>query len=258
MNPSLEVHQFSCLADNIGILVHDPKSGATAAIDAPDGAPIVAALNFRGWCLTDVLLTHHHNDHVQGLGALKARYPTVRVVGAAGDRERLPTLDLALHDGDVFAMGQSSVSVIATPGHTAYHLAYYFSDEAMVFTGDALFSLGCGRVLETSMEVAFNSLQRIAALPPATLVYCGHDYTHANARFAISVNPTNEALRARFESIVRALTARQSTLPTTIAEELAANPFLRVSDPEIRQNLGMPDGHPSHVFAALRELKNRS
>lgn len=251
-------HQFPCLADNYGVLVHDSATGATAAIDAPDGTAVIEALGATGWRLTDILVTHHHGDHVGGIPALKARFSGLRVVGPAKEAAEIGVLDLAVAEGEVVMVGHLSAKVIETPGHTAGHIAYWFEENDALFAGDTLFSLGCGRVLETSMEVMWGSLLKLSQLPGDTQVYCGHEYTESNARFALTVEPGNAILqeRARQVSVLRA--DGKPTLPTTMALELSANPFLRCAEPAVQAAAGLPGRDPARVFAVLRERKNRS
>lgn len=254
---SIDVAQFICLNDNFGLLAHDRATGATAAVDAPDGAAIAAEAERRGWPLTHLLITHHHADHIQGAYFLKERFPQLRIVGAAADAHRLPKLDQAVSDGDEVALGASRAQVISTPGHTHGHIAYYFSEDEAVFVGDTLFSLGCGRVFEGTMDEMRLSLERLANLPRETLIYCGHEYTQSNGRFALTVDPENPLLRERIAQVDALRAAGKYTLPTTIALENATNPFLRVEDPLVKKAMGMGDANPFAVFAAMRERKNR-
>jgi hydroxyacylglutathione hydrolase len=251
------VHQFLCLNDNFGVLIHDPSTRATAAIDAPEAGPILAALAAREWELTDILITHHHFDHVQGIAGLKARFPSARVIGPAKEAAKIGGLDRAIGEGDVAATGTLEAIVIEVPGHTSGHVAYWFEEEDTLFAGDTLFAMGCGRPFEERYEVLYHSLMRLAALPGETQVYCGHEYTLANARFALTVDPSNAILTERAGEAARQREAGEFTLPTTIAIELATNPFLRADDPEIKAGLGMADADPVAVFTTLRERKNR-
>jgi hydroxyacylglutathione hydrolase len=253
----LSVHQFVCLQDNFGLLLHDDVAGAVATVDAPDGAAIAAELKRLDWPLTDILLTHHHLDHVQGVPLLKSLFPGARVVGAKRDAARLPPLDLEVEDGDEVAVGGSKARVIAAPGHTSGHILYYFEAEGVVFVGDTLFSLGCGRVFEGTMATMWESLGKIAALPHETRVYCGHEYTLSNGKFAAAVDPSNASLRQRILEVEALRRAGRATLPTTIGLERATNPFLRANDPGLRRSVGMADADPAAVFGALRERKNR-
>jgi hydroxyacylglutathione hydrolase len=257
LHMAAEFHLFQCLTDNFGLLAHDPETGATVAFDAPEAGPIFAALNEKGWLLTDIWITHHHHDHIGAVAALKARFPEAKVVGAKKDAHRLPPLERALVEGDLVSLGRSSARVMEAPGHTLGHIVYYFDDEAVVITGDVLFSLGCGRVMEGDMPMMFDSLMRLSALPGETRIYCGHEYTLANARFATTVDPDNLLLAER-QREVEDLRARGAfSLPSTIALERETNPFLRAENPALRQRLGMSEADPVDVFTQLRERKNR-
>ena len=251
---AVEIEQFMCRSDNFGVLVHDPASGETASIDAPEAGPILAALERRGWSLTQILVTHHHPDHVDGLGALKAL--GAEAIGPAAEAHRIAGLDRTVRGGDALNVCGERVEVIDTPGHTAGQIAYHMPGAARAFTADALFSLGCGRVFEGTMEEMHASLQRLAALPPETMVHCGHEYTASNARFALSVDPDNAALRARADEVGRLGAQGAPTLPVRLADELAQNPFLRPHDPAIRRALDMEDASDAAVFAALRRRKD--
>jgi hydroxyacylglutathione hydrolase len=253
------IRQFLCLQDNFGVLVHDPRTGATAAVDAPEAAPILAALAAKDWRLTDILVTHHHADHVQGIAGLRARFPGVRVVGPLREAAKIAAgLDLAVGEGDRVGIGALEAAAIEVPGHTSGHVAYWFMQEEIAFTGDTLFAMGCGRGFEEPAAVLYHSLMKLAALPAGTKVYCGHEYTLANARFALGVDPGNSALRQRALEVARQREAGELTLPTTIALELATNPFLRAEAPEIQASLNMRGAEPAAVFAELRDRKNRA
>ncbi|WP_018266169.1 hydroxyacylglutathione hydrolase [Methylosinus sp. LW4] len=253
---SVEVVQFICLADNFGLLLRDEATGAVASIDAPDARAIAAELSRRGWTLTDILITHHHADHIQGVAGLKALFPKARAVGPRKDRARIPGLDLEVGEGDLVTVGAATARVIEAPGHTTGHILYHFEAEEILFVGDVLFSLGCGRVFETPMDVMHASLEKIAELPPETRVYCGHEYTQANARFARSVDPDNLLLAERAREVDALRAAGEATLPTTIALELATNPFLRAEDPDLRRAIGMETADSVQVFTQIRERKN--
>lgn len=253
-----QIHQFLCLSDNFGVLLHDLATGRTASIDAPEAGPILVALEERGWELTDILVTHHHFDHVQGIGALKTRFPAARVVGPAKEAAKIGGLDEELHEGDLVRVGDLQGRVIEVPGHTLGHIAFYFESEALLFAGDTLFSLGCGRPFEAPARVLYESVMKLAALPGATQLYCGHEYTAANARFALGVDGHNEDLIARAADVERLVAAGQFTLPSTLAAERATNPFLRAANPALKASLGLPDDtEATEVFAVLRERKNR-
>lgn len=251
---ALEFHQFSCLNDNFGVLVHNPATGETVSIDAPDDAAIRAALAQKGWKLTHILVTHHHGDHVQGVAPLKAESGCT-VIGP--DNPAIAGVDRTVKDGDVFELLGDEVAVIATPGHTLDMLNFHFRKAGAVFTGDTLFAMGCGRVFEGTPAMMWESLKKLMALPPHTAVYCGHEYTLSNGRFSLTVDGGNEALKARVAEVEKLREAGKPTLPTTIALELATNPFLRAADPAIRANLGMENASDAEVFTEIRERKNR-
>lgn len=222
-----EILTIPCLADNYAFLLHDNKTNTTALIDAPEAAPVLAALDAKDWTLDMVLLTHHHWDHVEGLPALLAR-TSPKIVGAAADAARLPALDITVTEGDTVQVGSLKGTVIDVSGHTINHIAYAF--DGAVFTGDSLFAMGCGRVFEGDMAMMHSSLQKLAALPPDTMVYSGHEYTLANAKFAQSITPDSLALNARIADIERLRAANIPTVPSLLSLELATNPFLRAAD----------------------------
>ena len=253
----LEIVTVPCLSDNYAFLAHDAETGETALVDVPEAEPILAALDARGWSLSHVLITHHHDDHVQGLGEILARHPDAKVVGHAKDAERLPDLDIALNDGDTITVGGSTGTVMDVSGHTIGHIAYHFPDSAAAFTADSLMALGCGRVLEGTMPMMWVSLSRLAALPDDTTIYSGHEYTEANGRFALSVDGENPALLARMEDIRAARAKGEPTVPSALALEKATNPFLRATAPEMAAGLGMAGADPAEVFAEVRRRKDR-
>ena len=226
---SLDIVPVPVLSDNYVWLLRDEATGAVAVVDPGEAPPVEAALAARGWAPALILLTHHHGDHVGGVAALKAAYGAA-VIGAAADAHRLPALDRAVSPGETIAVGECQALVIDTPGHTRGHIAYHFAEAGVLACGDTLFSLGCGRMFEGSAEEFFAALQRLAALPDETLVLCGHEYTQANARFALTVEPDNAALRARAAEIEAQRAAGRPTLPVTLGAEKAANPFLRAPD----------------------------
>lgn len=225
---ALSVAAVPCLSDNYAWMLRAPD-GTLAICDPGEAAPIAAAIDAAGGKLGLILLTHHHGDHVAGTAELAARYGA-KVAGAAADAHRLPKLDIVLKPGGTVAFGGSEGHVIDTPGHTRGHIAIHFSDSGFVLCGDTLFSLGCGRLLEGNAEEMFASLQALSALPDDTLVCCGHEYTESNARFALTVEPDNAALRARAAEAAAQRAAGQATVPTTMAQERAANPFVRAAD----------------------------
>lgn len=252
----LEIRQFACLDDNYGYLVHVQGTDITAAIDTPDAAAIAAELDKHGWHLTHILNTHWHPDHAGGNEALKKRYGAVVVAPADAER-RIADVDIFVEDGGHVALGEVQASVLALPGHTTDHIAYWFKEAAVAFVGDVLFPLGCGRLFEGTPAQMHNSLQRLAALPEHTVIYSAHEYTAANARFAVTVEPENADLAARVEKIRRLREQDMPTVPTTIGEELRTNPFLRTASPAIRQRLGMEDGDDVAILAEVRSRKDQ-
>lgn len=253
---ALEIHQFMCLSDNFGVLLHDTQSGATASIDAPEAGPIEAALRAKGWKLTHILVTHHHDDHVGGIADLKERGQPL-VVGNAHDAARIPDLDRQVEPGGVFDFAGHRAEIIDTPGHTVGHIAWHFPADHLLFAGDTLFALGCGRVFEGTHAQMWASLEKLKGLPPETAVYCGHEYTQSNARFALAVDPGNARLKARAKEIEELRADGRATLPTTIGRELETNPFLRPGDAGIRRALGMEDASDEAVFSEIRKRKDR-
>ncbi|HTZ65870.1 MAG TPA: hydroxyacylglutathione hydrolase [Roseiarcus sp.] len=254
---TMSVHQYLCLTDNYGALIHDSATGATACVDVPEAGPTLAALVERGWNLSDALITHHHTDHIQGVPELKQTFPDLRIWGPAKDAARIPFLDRRVQEGDYARVGSLAARVIETPGHTLGHIAYHFEEEDVAFCGDTLFSLGCGRVFEAPYAVMWSSLVKLAALPGETQLYCGHEYTQVNGRFAITIEPDNPILKARIQEVARLRAERRPTVPTTVAAELAANPFLRVEEPAVQAAVGMGGADPAAVFAELRARKDR-
>ena len=252
---SIQVKQIPCLDDNYGFLVHDPATGATASIDTPEVDPINAALAEQGWTLTHILNTHHHFDHAGGNEALKAQWGC-EVIGAAIDAERIPGIDRQVADGEVFELGRAAVKVLEVPGHTTGHIAYYFADDSAAFVGDALFALGCGRMFEGTPEQMWGSLEKLMALPDDTRVYCAHEYTQANAAFAITVEPDNAALQARVAEIANLRAQGIPTVPTTIGLERQTNPFVRPHSASLQQTMDLVGADPVAIFAETRKRKD--
>lgn len=251
-----QVRLFRCLQDNFGVLVHDPASGATAAIDAPEAAPVEAALKGNGWRLTDILVTHHHGDHTGGIAELKQRYGC-RVVAPQREVAKIPQVDMAVREGETVKVGTLAAHVLETPGHTLGHIAYWLHADKLVFVGDTLFSIGCGRVIEGNPEMMWRSLLKLRDLPDDTRIFCGHEYTQANIRFAKTIEPNNKDLLAREREVEKALAEGKPTIPTTIAQEKLANPFLRADVPEVAAAVGMAGHPPAEVFAEIRARKNK-
>jgi hydroxyacylglutathione hydrolase len=251
-----ETRLFLCRSDNYGVLLHDPNSGATAAIDAPEAAPIEAALKATGWKLTDILVTHHHADHTDGIPALKDKY-RCRVIAPAAEASKIPAVDETVREGDKVKIGTLSANVIETPGHTLGHIAYWLPADNLAFVGDTLFSIGCGRVIEGTPEQMWRSLVKLRDLPDNTDFYCGHEYTAANIKFARTIEPDNKDLAARETEARQEIAAGRPTIPVTIGEEKLANPFLRADVPEVAAGIGMKGKAPAEVFAEIRARKNR-
>jgi hydroxyacylglutathione hydrolase len=247
---------FPCLKDNFGVLVHDPGSGTTAAIDAPEAAPVEAALKAAGWRLTDILVTHHHHDHTGGIQELKARH-RCRVVAPRAEAASIPQVDETVGEDDKVRVGGLEARVIETPGHTAGHISYFFPSERLAFVGDTLFSIGCGRVIEGNAEMMWQSLLKLRALPDDTRIFCGHEYTAANIRFAKTIEPNNVFLAERAKEVAELVAAKKPTIPSYMGEEKAANPFLRADVPELANALGFAGWPAWQVFAEIRERKNR-
>lgn len=252
---SVEVEMFPCLSDNYGFLLRDTATGATAAIDTPEVGPILEALERRGWLLTHILNTHHHGDHAGGNIELKRRTGCT-IVGPLRDAERIPGIDVGVDDGDSFELGASCLEVFATPGHTRGHIVYLLREARIGFVGDTLFALGCGRLFEGTPGQMWASLQKILAWPDDTRIYCAHEYTQANARFALSVDPENEPLRRRAADVDRLRADHLPTVPTVLELEKATNPFLRPGSPSLRAALGMASADDVAVFARTRALKD--
>ena len=250
----LEIHQFPCLSDNFGVLIRD--ADVVASIDAPDAKAVAAALAGKGWRLTHILTTHHHGDHTDGNLAVKAETKCT-IVGPRAEAARIPGIDTQVGQGDTFKFGTHEVRVLDTPGHTAGHISYWIPSANVAFVGDTLFAIGCGRVIEGNAQMMWQSLQKLMALPKETAVYCGHEYTQANAKFALTVEPENAALQKRAKEIDQLRAAGKPTLPTNIGLELETNPFLRPHVPAIQQRLGMVGKPEWQIFGEIRERKNR-
>ncbi len=251
----LEIHQFPCLSDNYGVLIHDADAGVTASIDTPEVAPIEAALAEKGWTLTHILNTHHHGDHTGGNTELKGKTGCT-IVGPKPEAAKIPGLDVAVGEGETYDFGGHVAQIIETPGHTLGHIAYHFADDRVVFAGDTLFALGCGRVFEGSMAQMWSGLQKLMALPPETTVYCGHEYTTANAAFAVTIEPDNRDLLDRVREIEALRADGKPTVPTTIDRELRTNPFLRPAIANVQRHLDMVGADPGDVFAEIRTRKD--
>lgn len=258
LDESTQIRQFPCLDDNFGVLVHDSDSGTTIAIDVPDAAAYERALEETGWKLTHILITHHHWDHVQGLGELKTSSDAT-VVGPARSRMKIPAIDRTVEDGDAVHCGPYRVEAISTPGHTLDQISWYLPEIGMAHTGDTLFSLGCGRVFEGDMEMMWSSLAKLLRkLPDDTTIYCGHEYTAANAKFALTIEPDNADLKERAEEVEALRADGKPTLPTVMGREKATNPFLRAGEASVAAALGMEGKSAADVFAEIRTRKDNA
>ena len=248
-----EIVTVPCRSDNYAFLVHG--NGKTAVVDAPEAAPIIAALEARGWSADEIWITHHHDDHIDGVADLRERFGSV-VRGAVADARRLPPLDHAHGDGETFDFAGSPVSVMDVSGHTVGHIAFYLADASAAFTADSLMALGCGRVFEGTMPQMWASLSKLAALPGDTLICSGHEYTAANARFALTIEPDNPALHDRVRRITEARAKGEPTVPSLLSDELATNPFLRAGLSEVKSALDMTGQSDAAVFAEIRQRKD--
>jgi hydroxyacylglutathione hydrolase len=252
----LEIEQIPVLSDNYVYLIHEPAAGVTAAVDPAVAAPVLERLRQRGWALNWILATHHHHDHTGGNLELKEA-TGCQIAGPKKDAARIPGIDVGLVEGDTFELGALVAEIFETPGHTSGHISYWFPEAKALFCADTLFSLGCGRIFEGTPEQMWRSLSKLAALPDDALVYCAHEYTQANARFALTLDPDNPALKARAAEIDRQRAAGKPTVPTRLGAERQANPFLRPQDAAIRRRLGMTDAGDIAVFAEIRARKDR-
>jgi hydroxyacylglutathione hydrolase len=251
----MEITLIPLLTDNYGYLLHDAASKQTAVVDPSEAAPVLAVAKTRGLKIDFVLNTHHHPDHSGGNLGIK-KETGCRIVGPAPDRERIPGIDIALDEGQSFRLGNEEASILFIPGHTKGHIAFHFRDAKAVFCGDTLFSLGCGRMFEGTPPMMWASLEKLRRLPGDTRVYCGHEYTASNARFAVSIDHDNAALRRREAEVTKLRAEGKFTVPSTMAEERVANPFLRADDPALAAAVGKRGAAPSEVFGEIRRLKD--
>ncbi|MGI9291797.1 MAG: hydroxyacylglutathione hydrolase [Gammaproteobacteria bacterium] len=255
MPDTLQVHQFPCLEDNYGYLVHDPESGFTGCIDTPEVEAIERALHDKSWTLTHIFNTHHHFDHAGGNLELKEKTEAV-IVGPRKDKTRIPGIDIQVGNGDDYRFGEQEIMVFETPGHTSGHIVYYFEAAGVLFVGDTLFALGCGRLFEGTAEQMWESIQKLLELPDETKVYCAHEYTQSNAKFALTVEPQNQELVDRAAEIDSLRAANKPTVPSTIGLERRTNPFMRPDSRDLRETIGLVDGTDVEVFAETRKLKD--
>ena len=248
----IEIEQFSCLNDNYGYLVHDPVSGETTAIDTPDASKYLEVAEAKGWTITHIWNTHWHPDHAGGNLAIK-EVTGCTIIGPAGEAARIPGIDRAVQAGDSVSLGSVEADVIDVPGHTLGHIAFHLPSESVAFVGDSVFALGCGRVFEGTMDMMWESLTRLKALPAETQLYCAHEYTQSNAKFAVTVEPDNQALADYVAWINEVRAAGKPTVPTLLSRELATNPFLRADDPALQTAMG----HPGDAVATFAEIRTR-
>ncbi len=252
---TLDIRQIPTRTDNYVYLFRDPDSGQVGIVDPSDAAPVIAALEDAGWTPTHIINTHHHGDHTGGNLEIKEKYG-VTVVGPKADHDRIAGIDIDVGDGDTFQFGSQIATVFDTPGHTRGHIAFHFADSGALFCGDTLFALGCGRVFEGTMEQMWTSLEKLRALPDDTRVYCAHEYTQANARFALTVETTNEALRDYAQEIDDKRARNEPTVPSLLGKEKATNPFLRADISSVAQSVGLDASDPVSVFAEVRTRKD--
>lgn len=251
----LEIVTVPCRSDNYAYLLRDGATGVVAVVDAPEAEPIARALDERGWSLSLILLTHHHADHVEGTEELRSQFEA-RVIGAEADRHRLPALDRGVTEGDTVTVGASEAHVLDVSGHTVGHIAFHFPEARALFAADSLMVMGCGRVFEGTHDMMWTSLAKLAALPPETHLYSGHEYTEANLRFALSLGDPDPALAERADAIRAARAAGRDTMGPTLEDERRTNPFLRAADPAMKVQLGLKGAPDAAVFAEIRRRKD--
>ncbi|MDF1584582.1 MAG: hydroxyacylglutathione hydrolase [Methyloprofundus sp.] len=252
----LQIQQIPVLNDNYIYLLHDTDSRETAVVDPAVAQPVLDTLKQKGWNLTYILNTHHHADHVGGNLTLK-QHTNCQIIGSANDMQRIPGIDQKVSEGDTLKLGSYTIQVISCTGHTTGHIAFYSPEADALFCGDTLFAMGCGRLFEGTAEQMQQSLKKFTALPLDTKIYCAHEYTEANAQFALSVEPENKDLLTTIERVKQLRANKQATVPTTLTQELATNPFLRTNSLEIQKVLAMQGASELAIFTELRERKNR-
>jgi hydroxyacylglutathione hydrolase len=251
----LEILILPVLTDNYIYLIHDPVSHETAVVDPALAQPVLDVLQEKGWQLTYILNTHHHSDHIGGNLQIKQK-TGCKIIAAKADWDRISGIDQGVIEGDIISLGQHKATVVATPGHTRAHIVYHFGEDYILFCGDTLFVMGCGRLFEGTAEQLWHSLQKLKALPKETLVYCTHEYTQANGRFALTVEPDNQHLRQRMIEVNHLRRNNEPTVPTTIGDELATNPFFREDSADLQKTISMVNSKPVDVFAKVRRLKD--
>jgi hydroxyacylglutathione hydrolase len=252
---AVEIFTIPCLHDNYAYIVHDNETNKNSLFDAPEAKSIIAFLKKKNWNLEFILITHHHSDHINGINELSNVFGC-KIIGSQDDKKRLPPLDKEVAKGEILTIGSLELKILDVPGHTLGHIAYYCASEGIIFTGDSLMALGCGRLFEGSSTEMYKSLEEISYLPDETLIYSGHEYAFNNARFALSIEADNQHLKNRFELIKSNLQKQIPNVPVTLLEEKRTNPFLRAHVSEIKKSLNMTDKKNECVFAELRRLKD--
>ena len=252
---TLEVRQVPTRTDNYVYLFRDPDSGMVGVVDPSDAAPVIEAIEGLGWKPDYIINTHHHNDHTGGNLEIKEKYGCT-IVGPRADHDRIAGIDVDVGDGDSFVFGSETAMVFDTPGHTRGHIAYHFPESRILFCGDTLFALGCGRVFEGTMEQMWKSLGKLRALPDDTQVYCAHEYTQSNAKFALTIETSNEALKEYAREIDARRARKEPTVPSQLGREKQTNPFLRADIASLAESVGMAGADPVSVFAEVRTRKD--
>ncbi|GER32740.1 hydroxyacylglutathione hydrolase [Striga asiatica] len=256
ISSSLQIELVPCLQDNYAYLLHDVDTGTVGVVDPSEAVPVIDALNKKNWNLNYILNTHHHYDHTGGNIDLKERYGA-KVIGSGIDMDRIPGIDIVLNDGDKWMFASHEVHVMATPGHTRGHIGFYFPRSKLIFTGDTLFSLSCGKLFEGTPEQMLSSLRKITSLPEDTNIYCGHEYTLSNAKFALSIEPGNKELQSYATLVARLREKGMPTIPTSLRKEKLCNPFLRTSSAEIRKSLKIPESaDDAEALGSIRQAKD--
>ena len=251
----IQIEQIACLQDNYGFLIHDVVSGQTATVDTPEAKPILDVLEQNNWRLTHIFNTHHHYDHVGANLELK-EHTQCEIIGPVKEKHKIPGIDKTVDEGDIIYLGKTPIHIMDIGGHTLGHIGYHLFENKAVFVGDTMFALGCGRIFEGTAEQMWVSLQKIAHLPLETHIYCAHEYTESNGRFALSIDIDNENLKKRMRNIIHLRRINKATIPTTVREERETNPFLRPYDMSIRKRLNMQDASDIAVFTEIRKRKD--